>query len=196
MKVSIIVVAHKRYNQLKCLMYSLLSQTYKNFEIIVIHDGIDKNHLKMMDEFMDDDRVIYVQTPIRYNDWGMSLRNIGLKMAKGDIIINTNDDNYYVPIWLSEIVDSFERNPYANFAYYLMVHNYDMLSNHNQSSYGLFTPEIKKYSIDIGQFAVKKDLINGHSFKVDVVEADGDLVEELLPKIIPVFINKILFVHN
>ena len=94
-KFSIIVVAYKKYNELKCLLYSLLAQSYNNFEIILIHDGVDNKHKDLFENFENDSRITYLQTPIRHNDWGMSLRNKGIKLAKGEWVINTNDDNYY-----------------------------------------------------------------------------------------------------
>ena len=82
-KFSIIIVAYKKYNELKCLLYSLLAQSYNNFEIILIHDGVDNKHKDLFENFENDSRITYLQTPIRHNDWGMSLRNKGIKLAKG-----------------------------------------------------------------------------------------------------------------
>jgi glycosyltransferase involved in cell wall biosynthesis len=195
MKISIIVVAYKRYNQIKCLLYSLLSQTYENFEVIVLHDGIDETHANTMADFSEDPRIQYVQTNVRYDDWGMSLRNIGLSMVTGDVVVNTNDDNYYTPNWLREVVSAFENDPVVNFVYYPMVHSHNIIQNHNQSDYGFFVPELKRCYIDMGQFAVKREIIEDHNFKSDP-EADGQLIEEMLPKLNTVYIDKVLFVHN
>ena len=54
----------------------------------------------------------------------MTLRNIGLKEATGEWVINTNDDNYYVPVYLEELNKVIESNQECNFIYYDCVLNH------------------------------------------------------------------------
>lgn len=192
-KFSIIVVAYKRYNELKCLLYSLLSQSFTDFEVIAIHDGEDTKHRELFENFEGDPRITYIQTLTRYNDWGMTLRNIGLKMALGEWVINTNDDNYYTPNWLEEL--NQHTDPPVNFIYYDAVLSHYNELNHNKKDYGLLVPQIKGCYIDMGQFAVKKEVLEGHEFK-NVAPADSELIEEIKNKLSPLYINKVLFVHN
>lgn len=201
MKFTIIITAYRRYDKIKCLLYSLMSQTYKNFEIILIHDGIDQKHEQVINSFLSsgdlpsDINFKYIQSPVRYDDWGMSLRNIGLEIASGDFIINTNDDNYYTPNWLSEIVNVLNLNPNVNFVYYDMVLSHNNIENHNKKDYGLFIPQLKHSYIDMGQFTVKREVIQKYRFNLSA-PADGELIEEMLHELNPFYINKILFVHN
>ena len=192
-KFSIIIVAYKRYNKLKCLLYSLLSQSFTDFEIIIIHDGKDIKHKKLFENFENDPRITYFQTPKRYNDWGMSLRNIGINYVKGEWVINTNDDNYYTPNWLEEL--NQHTDPLINFIYYDAVLSHYNELNQNKKDYGLFVPQIKGCYIDMGQFAIKTQILKNHKFK-SIAPADADLIEEIKGKLNPVYINKILFVHN
>ena len=192
-KFSIIIVAYKRYNELKCLLYSLLSQSFQDFEIIIIHDGFDKYHKLLFNNFENDNRIKYIQTNIRYNDWGMSLRNIGLDIANGDWIINTNDDNYYTPNWLKEINNNIHDS--INFIYYDAVLSHNNLLNHNKKDYGLLIPQIKHSHIDMGQFVVKSDIIKKYKFE-SIAPADGVLIENMKHELIPAYIDKVLFVHN
>ena len=192
-KFSIIVVAYKRYNELKCLLYSLLSQTFADFEVIVIHDGKDFKHRKLFKNFESDSRITYLQTPERYNDWGMTLRNIGIEIAKGEWIINTNDDNYYTPNWLEELNQC--TNPPINFIYYDAVLSHYNELNHNKKDYGLLVPQIKGCYIDMGQFTVKKEILKGYKFK-NIAPADAEFIEEIKDKLSPLYIDKVLFVHN
>ena len=195
MKFSIIVVAYKRPLQLRCLLYSLMSQTYDNFDVIIMHDGDDEEYNKVVLEFMDDTRFRFRNTGQRYNDWGHSLRNLGLLFATGDFVINTNDDNYYTPNWLMELHDALKSKPMANFVYYDMVMSHNNSENLNKKAYGLFKPKIKHSYIDVGQYAVSRDVIMNHKFG-SKADSDGDLIEEIIYKLRPVYIDKILFVHN
>lgn len=195
MKFSIVVVAYRRYERIPCLMHSLLAQTYSDYEVIVIHDGHDDRHTEAMKPFIDNPKVTYFQTPIRYNDWGHSLRNIGLTMVKGDFVINTNDDNYYVPVWLDELNKAISSQEDCNFVYYQMVSNHNNSKHHNQKSYGVLIPRIELNWIDMGQFTVKRDVIQKYQF-LKVNEADGHLIESMKHELKPVYIDKVLFVHN
>lgn len=195
MRFTIIIVAYKRYNPLRCLLFSLLSQTYQNFDVIIIHDGADEGYGEIVHEFMEYTNIRFYSSHERYNDWGHSLRNIGLSMAKGDFIINTNDDNYYTPNYLQELNDTILNNPGCNFVYYDMILSHNNTENHNHKDYGLFLPRIQHSYMDVGQFAIKRDTIDGHKFGTNA-DADGTLIEEIKTKLIPVYINKVLFVHN
>ena len=192
---SIVVVAYKRYTQIPCLIHSLMAQTFDDFEVIVLHDGEDNKHVEVMSPFLHDGRIRYGQTSVRYNDYGHSLRNIGIELAKGEFIINTNDDNYYVPIWLEEINRVIQEKPQCNFVYYDMVLSHKNILNHNKKDYGLLIPQIQHSMIDVGQYAVKKDLIKNHRF-TSKADSDGDLIMEMKAKLIPEYIDKVLFVHN
>ena len=68
---------------------SILNQTCQDFEIICIHDG----PLLTKEEFP----VEVVCTKKRYNDWGHSLRDWGIKKATGDYLIHFNPDNILNP---------------------------------------------------------------------------------------------------
>ena len=192
---SIVVVAYQRYTQIPCLIHSLMAQTFDDFEVIVLHDGEDNKHAEIMSPFLRDGRIRYGQTNVRYNDYGHSLRNMGIELAKGEFIINTNDDNYYVPIWLEEMNRVIQEKPQCNFVYNDMVLSHKNILNHNKKDYGLLIPQIQHSMIDVGQYAVKKDIIKNHRF-TSKADSDGDLIMEMKAKLIPEYIDKVLFVHN
>lgn len=194
-KFSFIVVCYERYEKVQCLIHSLLSQTYQNFEVILIHDGYDAKHEEIIKPYLKDTRFQYRFSPQRYNNWGMSLRNQGMEIATGDWIIHTNDDNYYVPIFLQELKNCIDSNPESNFIYYDCVLSHANALNHNKKNYGLLIPKIQYCHIDMGQFATKKEVICKYKFQL-VPAADGLLVEEMKKDLKPSYIDKILFVHN
>lgn len=195
MKFSFIVTCYQRYQNVQCLIYSLLSQTYDNFEVILLHDSYDPRHEEIIKPYLNDKRFKYIYTNERYNDWGMSLRNIGLGVVTGDWVINTNDDNYYVPVYLEELKKVIDEKSECNFVYYECVLNHHNMINHNNKDYGLLKPELKHSYIDMGQFAVKRDIITKYKFQ-SVAPADGVLIEEMKHELKPEYIDKILFVHN
>ena len=58
MKVSIIVAAYNIENYIKRCMDSIVSQTFKDIEIIVVNDGSTDNTSKIIESFANNDKRI------------------------------------------------------------------------------------------------------------------------------------------
>jgi len=85
-------------------MESLMSQTFKDFEVLTYHDGpLLDPHLPMP--------VPIICTERRHNDWGHSLRDQGIRESTGQYIIHFNADNILYPQALEEIAKEIERPP-------------------------------------------------------------------------------------
>ena len=98
-KVHVIAVAYKKYGELRVFVQSWLNQSDRNWILTVIHDGHDDEFVQIMKYFaaLEPDKIDYQCTDIRFNDYGHSLREIGLHSARGDYVLLTNADNYYIP---------------------------------------------------------------------------------------------------
>ena len=62
---------------------SVLNQTYKNLEVLIIDDGSTDNTKEIIDKFSDK-RVKYIK--LKENLGSSNARNIGIKMATGKYI--------------------------------------------------------------------------------------------------------------
>lgn len=81
---------------------SLLKQTFTDVEILCYHDG----------SLLDPDAPQPVQmraTEKRFNDWGHSLRDMGIREAHGDYIVHFNPDNILYPFALETIAAEIRR---------------------------------------------------------------------------------------
>lgn len=108
-KVTIIMPTYNRYEMLKISLNSILNQTYKNFEIIIIDDcSIDETQKYI--EYLQtiDSRIIYIrnQEHMHYN-YGL---RIGCNMAKGEYIARMDDDDIAYPERLEKQVKFLEKN--------------------------------------------------------------------------------------
>lgn len=76
-------------------MTSLSKSTFKDFEVRIYHDGPVNRPLPDIDHLGLN--YVFKQSKVRYNDWGHTLRDAGIREAKGDYIIHFNPDNllYY-----------------------------------------------------------------------------------------------------
>lgn len=91
-KVSVIVPVFNTEPYLKRCVNSLINQSLKDIEIILIDDGSPDNSPKICDEFAKQDsriKVIHKQ-----NGGAGSARNVGIKMATGDFLGYIDSDDY------------------------------------------------------------------------------------------------------
>ena len=81
---TIIVPAYNVEQWIKRCINSILNQTYRNIEVIVIDDGSTDNTAKLLDEFALNDKRIVI---IHQNNAGLvAVREKGISLAKGDYV--------------------------------------------------------------------------------------------------------------
>lgn len=118
--VSVIIPTYKRAMYLKRAINSVLAQSYKNIEIIVVDDNepdsiYRKDNENMLKEFIEENKVIYIKHPKNMN--GAAARNTGIKKAKGKYITFLDDDDYFIDNRIEIIVDRLKNNAEYDGAY-------------------------------------------------------------------------------
>ena len=92
--ISVIVPIYNVEKYLKKCIDSIINQTYKNLEIILVDDGSPDNCGKICDEYAKNDKRIKV---IHKKNGGLSdARNAGIDIAKGKYIGFVDSDDYIV----------------------------------------------------------------------------------------------------
>ena len=92
MKISIIIPAYNCQAYISDCLKSIINQTYKNIEIIIINDGSIDETGKICDYYSKlDNRIIVVHTE---NQGVSASRNLGLSMCKGDYIMFVDSDDW------------------------------------------------------------------------------------------------------
>ena len=92
MKISVIIPIYKVEPYLRQCLDSVVNQTYKNLEIILIDDGSPDNCGKICDEYAKRDKRIIV---IHKENGGLSAaRNDGIKRATGEWIAFVDSDDW------------------------------------------------------------------------------------------------------
>ncbi len=90
--VSVVVPIYKVEQYLKKCVDSIIKQTYKNIEVILVDDGSPDNCGKICDEYAQKDKRIKV---IHKENGGLSeARNFGLDKAKGEYICFIDSDDF------------------------------------------------------------------------------------------------------
>lgn len=106
--VSVIVPIYKVEPFIHKCVDSIVSQTYRNLDIILVDDGSPDNCGIIADQYANSDSRI---TVIHKENGGLSdARNAGLKIAKGDFIVFVDSDDYinenYVDKMLSLCIEN------------------------------------------------------------------------------------------
>lgn len=105
-KVSVIIPTYNRASYLKEAIESVLAQTYKDFELIIVDDGSTDNTEEVVRSF-DDERIIYKKKQ-REGHPGKT-RNVGLDLARGEYIAFLDDDDLWLPEKLEEQIKALEQ---------------------------------------------------------------------------------------
>ena len=107
MFVSIIVPVYNVEQYLKECIESILAQTWKNFEVILVDDGSTDSSGKICDEYSQKKEFISV---IHKKNGGLSsARNAGIDVAQGDYLAFIDSDDVVHPRYLSELVAIVKR---------------------------------------------------------------------------------------
>lgn len=185
---SFVSVAYQRPLLLRSLIASVLAQSYKEFEFLIIHDGADgAESSERVIKWFDDPRLRFHVTDQRFNDYGHSLREMSTEMCVGEFVGHTNDDNYYAPCYFERMMAPLLRGE-ADFAYCDMIH-----SHYN---YALFPTAPRLNSIDAGGWIARKQFLPAKWADKGWC-GDGHYVDQIIQAgARPVKVPGVLFVHN
>lgn len=177
------------------IISSLICQTYKNWELLLIHDGT--NDLNKLIAGYGDKRIKYIKQP-RAEKWGHPLRQWALNEIKAgklgkdaDYVVITNGDNYYMPPFCDYMLKGFTNGQVAVYCDQ-MVHSY--------KAWNLISCRLQLGYIDCGGVMVKKDVAVETGWRdVDSHSSDWTYFSDIIKKHGVQKWGKVrgtLFVHN
>lgn len=103
--VSVIIPNYNHAQYVSDAIRSVLAQTYRNYEIIVVDDGSTDNSRETVAKFGDQVQYIYQKNA------GLSAaRNTGIKASKGELIGVLDADDMYEPGYLSTLVSALQED--------------------------------------------------------------------------------------
>lgn len=100
MKISVIIPVYNGEKYIKVSIESVLNQPYKDIEVIVMNDGSEDQSLKIAENIAEKDQRVRI---INQENQGVAAaRNLGIYKAKGEFIAFLDQDDIWVPDFLSE----------------------------------------------------------------------------------------------
>jgi glycosyltransferase involved in cell wall biosynthesis len=130
-KVSVIIPTHNRAELLRGAIQSVLDQTYRDFEIIVVDDASTDHTPEVVRNFADE-RIRYVRNATNRGEGGA--RNVGLERARGEFIALLDDDDEWLPEKLELQVKVLESSTLQVGAVYTAVSTVDTVTGKSWES--------------------------------------------------------------
>ena len=115
-KIEFIIPTYQRVNHLMTTISSITAQTSDKWKIHVVADCPPEGTLdKIIDYFKNEPRIKFTILPKRHNDWGHTPRNYGMEHATEEWIVMTGEDNYYVPVFVEDMLKASDKNSHFVF---------------------------------------------------------------------------------
>ncbi len=125
--ISIIVPVYKVETTLHYCIESILQQTYKNFEVILIDDGSPDKSGEICDKYAEKD--IRIKVIHKENGGVSSARNTGFDNAKGEYIVCVDSDDYVNENYLQDFIDVLNQYPDVQ----MVLCGYSSVKDYNKS---------------------------------------------------------------
>lgn len=105
--ISVIIPIYNKQRFIGRCIESVLSQTYTDWELLLIDDGSTDASAERIQSYLADQRIRYIY---KENGGVSSARNRGIKEAKGEWIIYIDADDYFLPEALQILYDTAVNN--------------------------------------------------------------------------------------
>jgi len=112
--VTVIMAIYNRVGTAEQSINSIVGQSYKNLELILVDDGSTDGTLEWC-KSLDDSRIKVIS--LGQNMGPSKARNIGLENAQGEYIMYLDSDNHWEPTYVQTMVGAFTRLPDADAVY-------------------------------------------------------------------------------
>lgn len=159
--ISIIIPLYNKEHCIRETLFSVLSQSYKDFEIVIVNDG-SKDSSKEVVESIKDSRIRLIN---KENEGVSKARNRGIKEAKGEWILFLDADDLMCEGCLQALVDLSDKYPQANILsgnFITRTDKEDIYASMLKEVYVIENPfELiwkKKWNMRLGSFISKKEI--------------------------------------
>jgi glycosyltransferase involved in cell wall biosynthesis len=177
-KVSIIVPIYNTEPFLKTCLESIVGQSYKNLEILLIDDGSTDDSPAICDTFAVRDSRIKL---IHKANQGVSLtRNYALNICSGDFVTFVDSDDWLEPDAIKILIEIYVSSK----ADLIVASNYDIICSSDKSHSQIF-PSVDWSTYDIIEnlafICEKLNVSWGKLYKTDLIQCNNIRFNSLIP---------------
>ena len=122
-RVSIVTTVYERVDCLTRCLRSVQRLNFRDYEQIVVSDAPPADIVEDIARLCAFYGVRHYNMPRRWNDWGHSPANAGLRAATGEYVCFLSDDNAYLPDHFGPLVEALDADPGLGFVYSSCLYN-------------------------------------------------------------------------
>ncbi len=181
--ISIIIPYYKKREHISETLNSIINQSYKNFEIIVIFDDEDQTDLKYIKELVKDKKNIKILLNSKNCGAGYS-RNYGIENSKGDFIAFIDGDDYWHEDKLFKQINFMVKNKidFSHTSYYIVDNNKKVISLRKSRNFNNFKELLSSCDVGLSTVMIRKNLLKDSSFPNITTKEDFILWLNILKK--------------
>jgi len=186
--VSVIIPYFKKKKYIADTINSILQQTYKNFEIIIIYDDPEKNDLEYIKKLITlDNRIELI---VNHKNFGAGIsRNIGISKANGFFLAFIDADDLWEKTKLEEQI-KFMENERINFChttYKIINERNEFISLRKARNFFNIKELIKSCDIGLSTVLLKKEILGSNRFPDLKTKEDFVLWLKLISKNVKIY---------
>lgn len=166
--ISVIVPVYNAEKTLRRCVDSILSQEFRDFELLLIDDGSKDESPAICDEYAKKDR--RVQVFHKENGGVSSARNLGLDSAKGKWVTFVDSDDYLKELYFTGVEERYEDILFSRYKTHYQGNVIRDIAVKNKHSFNLLISDNINNSIIRGPFAkfFKKSIIGEQRFNIKI----------------------------
>ena len=190
--VSVLTPTYNRVQYIKRLVACYKAQKYpkESMEWIILDDGQESCKTVLEEETANLPNIRYIYSEEKVNIGAK--RNMLNSLAKGEIIVCMDDDDYYCPERISHVVESFRTNPKINLAGSSELYIY-YVDSQEIFKLGPYGPN----HATNGTMAYRKTYAKTHTYDEDVIYAEErSFLEEYINPMIQLDPLKVMLVMS
>jgi glycosyltransferase involved in cell wall biosynthesis len=132
---SVFTPSYNSYHKIERAYNSLLKQTLKDWEFVIIDDSPDDNHFNFLRKLMINDSRVRLYRKSENNGNIGNLKNETVSLCRGKYVLEFDHDDEILPFVLQDSATYFDNNPDIGFIYMDCISLYE---NGNNFFYGDF----------------------------------------------------------
>ena len=162
--VSVIIPYYKKKDYIKSTIKSVLNQTFKSFEIIIVYDDEDRNDLVYLKKIQSLDKRIKIILNSKNIGAGLS-RNKAIRLAKGKYIAFLDSDDLWNKKKIITQLDFMKKNQ-CNISHtsYSIIDKRGNISGTRKAKNLTYNDLLSSCDIGLSTVMIKKKILDKYSF--------------------------------
>jgi len=164
MQVSVIIPTYNRAQRLGKAIDSVLAQSHRDFELIVVDDGSEDNTDELIENYNSD--IVYIR---QENSGAAAARNRGIEKARYNLLAFLDSDDWFAENKLKTQIEAMNRNSsclisHTNEIWYRNGQILNQKLKHKKSSGDIFAQSLELCAVGMSTIMIHKEIFDRYGF--------------------------------